>query len=145
MACYSFHSIKILQKKKIHVYRQFPIEYHLSGLNLFIFLQIMCSMKIKTYVHALWFCFLLLPKKPPKNQEIWIYWFIYLNDRNEGRYYKIFFFRIFFDNKAKIWSNECESMRMNVYEILSLNFLTCIQLHYFSAVFSSLLENVYLK
>lgn len=35
-------------------------------------------------------------------------------------------------------------MRMNVYEMLSLNFLNCIYLHYLSAVVSLLHENVYL-
>lgn len=141
MACYSFHSIKILQKKKIHVYRQFPIEYHLSGLNLFIFLQIMCSMKIKTYVHALWFCFLLLPKKTPKNQEIWIYWFIYLNDRNDmrGDVIKYFFSEFFLTTKLKYDLTSVSQWEWMFYEILSLNFLNCIQLHYLSAVFSSLL------
>lgn len=55
-----------------------------------------------------------------------------------------FFYKKFLYNKAEIWSNECESMGINVYEMLSLNFLNCIQLHYLSSVVSLLHENVYL-
>lgn len=94
----------------------------------------MCSIKIKTYVHALWFFF---PYLPPKNKQT-------KNKVCGGDIMTYFFYKKFLYNKAEIWSNECESMGINVYEMLSLNFLNCIHLHYLSSVVSLLHENVYL-
>lgn len=61
-----------------------------------------------------------------------------------GRYHDLFFYKKFLYSKAEIWSNECESIGINVYEMLSLNFSNCIHLHYLSSVVSLLHENVYL-